>query len=103
MMLLEVQAPETSGHITIRNTGGSLLSWTASTTTPDLITLGQTSGQVADEGIVPFSVDVGKRDAGTYRGYINIDAGAAGSRDVEVVVKVAEELYDVFLPISRCR
>jgi hypothetical protein len=99
-IMLEVYAPETPSQLMMRNTGGSSLSWTASTTTPDLIGLSQTSGEFTEEGHLSFSVDIGKSPTSTYYGYIDIDAGTAGSQRVEIIVKVVDELYGVFLPMS---
>jgi hypothetical protein len=74
------------------------LDWSAQTTTPGLIRLEQTSGTLADSGVIPFVVTVSQ--PGNYQAIVNIDAGAAGSQQVMIDLNVVAVVSQAFLPLT---
>jgi 6-phosphogluconolactonase/glucosamine-6-phosphate isomerase/deaminase len=49
--------------------------------------------------MLQFIVDATGKSTGQYTGYIDVNAGAAGSQRVTVTVKVVQNLKEVFLPV----
>ena len=86
------------GQIPIYNQGGADLNWSAQTTTPGLIQLQQTSGTITDSGMIPFLVSVSQ--PGSYQGTVNVDAGAAGTQQVIVDLRVVSFLRQSYLPVT---
>jgi hypothetical protein len=85
------------GQIPIANVGGLTLTWSAQTTTPNLIQLEATGGTITSSGAIPFRVIVSQ--PGTYSAYVNIDAGVAGSKQVLVALTVVAVVQGVYLPL----
>jgi len=91
----------TRSSFTINNTGGQTMEWTAQSGTPDLIQLETPSGSTISTDVVEFIINVENLPPDTTRfGQILIDAGDAGSFEVDVEVFVVEHLYQHFLPFQ---
>ena len=86
------------GYFTIKNDGGNTLQWTATSQTPNLITMDTPDGQTTTLGTIAFTLNVGSLPPGDYVGAIYVDAGTAGTAQVTVNVKVVDILYKVHLP-----
>jgi hypothetical protein len=99
-MMVEVNSTGNKGYISIKNNGGSILTWTASTSTPGLIFVDTPSGSTETNDSIEFTVDISGLDIGTYTGRIDIDASAAGSQSVEITVFVVETVYRLSLPVT---
>jgi hypothetical protein len=87
------------GYFNIKNDGGSTLQWTAASQTPSLITMDTPAGQTTILGTIAFTLNVGSLLPGDYVGYIDVDAGTAGTAQVTVNVKLVSILYKVHLPL----
>jgi hypothetical protein len=89
------------GAFTIENDGGGTLQWTATSQTPDLITINTPNGQIIVQGTfsIAFTLNVGSLPPGNYVGTIDVDAGTAGTVQVTVNVKLVSILYKVHLPL----
>jgi len=98
-VLVGLNSPVQHRALYIGNSGGGLLTWTAQTETPNLITLETSSGQTETGQMLQFIVDATGKSTGQYTGYIDVNAGAAGSQRVTVTVKVVQNLKEVFLPV----
>jgi hypothetical protein len=96
--LVGLNQPARRGWLPIHNLGGTPLDWSAQTTTPGLIRLEQTSGTLADSGVIPFVVTVSQ--PGNYQAIVNIDAGAAGSQQVMIDLNVVMVVSQAFLPLT---
>jgi predicted outer membrane repeat protein len=103
MILTGLNLPTHQGAIPIRNLGGGILNWTATSNTPDLLTITTPSGQIIsqDMELVAFESNVGQLTPGSYSGEILINGGSAGSQTVSVTVKVVNFVYQTFLPFAR--
>ncbi len=99
-LLLEEGSTGNTSQLHISNGGGKTLNWTASTTSPELLTVNTPSGSTTTYDTVGFSVDITGLPIGLYVGYIDIDAGQAGSQNAEITIKVVEEVYNVWLPVA---
>jgi predicted outer membrane repeat protein len=89
------------GYFTIENDGSGTLQWTATSQTPDLITMDTPNGQTTTLGTITiaFTLNVGSLSPGDYVGTIYVDAGTAGTVQVTVNVKLVSILYKVHLPL----
>jgi hypothetical protein len=87
------------GHFTIENDGGGTLQWTATSQTPNLITMDTPNGQTTTLGTIAFTLNVGSLSPGDYVGTINVDAGVGGTARVTVNVKLVGILYKIYLPL----
>ena len=97
-VLAGLDTPVNRGYVPVHNAGEGTLVWTDQTTTPGLIQLETTGGQTQSDGVISFLVNISGLAPGIYTGYINIDAGAAGSQQVTITVRVVAKLFRVFLP-----
>ncbi len=87
------------GAISVSNYGGNTMSWTAHTLTPELIELVTTSGETQITTPLNFIVKADKFSPGTYNGTIVIDAGEAGTEQVNLSIKIVDELHKINLPV----
>jgi hypothetical protein len=58
------------GYFTIQNDGSSTLQWTATSQTPNLITMDTPNGQTTAQGTIAFTLNVGSLSPGDYVGTI---------------------------------
>jgi hypothetical protein len=96
--LVGLNQPVRRGWLPIHNLGGATMDWSAQTTTPSLIRLEQTTGTLESSGVIPFVVTISQ--PGTYQAIVNIDAGAAGSQQVVIDLRVVSEVSQVYLPLT---
>ncbi len=89
-----------NGYLPIYNLGGSVMNWTAQTSTPDLIQIVTHSGQTETNATIVFTINVDGRAPGIYTGTIDIDAGDAGSETVTILVYLFDVLKQSFLPLT---
>jgi len=88
------------GSLPIINSGGGVMTWTANSGSPNLITIDTPNSDTQSVGSLIFSVDINGLAPGEYQGFIDIDAGEAGSQRVTVVIKVVKDLRLTFLPVA---
>jgi hypothetical protein len=99
--LVALTSPDNLSTITINNSGGGILNWQARSLSPDRIEVLMPSGSTAVRTDIPLRIKP-PRTPGVYTWQVQIDAGAAGSRTINVQVTVVERFNTVFLPaISR--
>jgi hypothetical protein len=99
LVLAGLNIVSNKGTIVIRNSGGGILSWNASSQTPGLISIDTPSGQTPSSGAIAFSINTTGKTPGDYPGVIYIDAGEGGSASVAVTVRIFNELKRIFLPL----
>ena len=88
------------GYFTIKNDGGGILQWTATSQKPSLITMDMpNNGQTPPQEIIAFTLNVGSLSPGDYVGTINVDAGTGGNALVTVNVELVGILYQIYLPL----
>jgi hypothetical protein len=76
------------------------MTWTASSGTPNLITIDTPNSDTQSIDSLIFSLNIEGLAPGQYQGYIDIDAGDAGSQRVTIVIKVVSDLRQIFLPVA---
>ncbi|MFZ6026439.1 MAG: hypothetical protein ACOYYS_01875 [Chloroflexota bacterium] len=96
-VLAGLNLPTHKAYIPIQNVGSGTMDWTVVGQTPDLFTVETPAGQTQAFGTVVLALRVSK--AGTYTGFVEVDAGAAGRQTVQVNVIVVDELKQVFTPL----
>lgn len=87
-----------TGSITIKNSGGGLLTWTASVDN-DAVTLEKTSGETPVLSSLNFSIDASRLGIGTHTILITIDGGEAGIKYISVQLMVVATKYSLQLPL----
>jgi len=98
--ILTSYPPLNHGGFIILNIGGCGFDWTAETSTPELLTLETTNGQTQTSSGISFTISTSGRPPGQYIGYIQIDAGDAGSQMVTITIYLVASPYTLFLPLS---
>lgn len=98
-VLAGLNIEENVGVLPVSNYGGSTMYWTAHTLTPDLIELLTTSGETQTTTPLNFIVKANKFSPGTYEGTIVVDAGEAGTDQVNILIEIVNELQRINLPI----
>jgi hypothetical protein len=88
------------GSLSVINNGGGVMTWTASSGTPNLITIDTPNSDTQSIDSLIFSLNIEGLAPGQYQGYIDIDAGDAGSQRVTIVIKVVSDLRQIFLPVA---
>jgi hypothetical protein len=86
------------GSFSLFNSGGSNMNWIANSSSSwlEIIT---DSGSTTNFDSVWFELHVKNFSPGTYSANISIDAGEAGSRNVQVNVIVLETIHSTLLPM----
>lgn len=84
--------------IQVANLGGGVLAWSARSNDPDLIQVDAPTGTTEAGAPVPITIKTGGLGAGTRQGSITIDAGAAGTKTVQVTLQVVESLRQLYMP-----
>lgn len=92
--------PTNGGILGISNSGGGSMQWTATSLTPDLISIDTPSGLTQISANVVFTVNISKLIPGDYSGTILIDAGEAGRKSVAVRVMVVNNLQFISFPVA---
>lgn len=95
-ILLGINLPHDKGYIHIRNNGGGILQWTATGQNPDLFTVDTISGETETTDTILLTIYI--EESGTYTGYVQVEAGEAGSKSVQTNIIVVNTLYQVFAP-----
>jgi hypothetical protein len=96
-VLVGLNLPINSGVVSICNTGGQSINWTAQTSTPDMIHIDTTSGSIVTCGSVPFHV-MPPQQPGKYSAQISVDGGQAGSGVITIELIVVSVLHQNFFP-----
>jgi predicted outer membrane repeat protein len=86
------------GSFTLFNIGGSNMNWDASTSS-NWVDIIPDSGSTTEFDSIWFELHVKNFSPGTYSANISIDAGEAGSRNVQVSVIVLETIHSTQLPM----
>jgi hypothetical protein len=89
------------GFLPIFNGGGGTLNWTAKSASPDLIQIETTSSATSDGDVISLKLITKGLSPGTYTGYVDIDAGEAGSQRVAISIKVVKKVYFIYVPSIR--
>lgn len=87
------------GFLPIFNGGGGTLNWTAKSGSPDLIQVETTSSNTAGGDVISLKLITKGLAPGNYTGYVDIDAGEAGSQRVSVSIKVVKMIYLIYAPL----
>lgn len=98
MVLAGLNTNNNFSGIAIQNSGGGIVSWTASVQNK-AVTLQQTSGQVQSVASVPFTVNAASLGLGTHNISATISAGDAGTKTVNLQILVVQTKYRLQLPL----
>jgi hypothetical protein len=88
-----------SKKIEISNIGGSVMTWSAQSG-GGLLDIEDPQGDHTGEGWLTFSIDASHEHCGEYTVPIQLDGGDAGTKTVNVTVKVVEEVYSTLMPAT---
>ncbi len=89
------------GGIPISNLGSCTLSWSTSTSDPNLITVLTLNGQTPNQSQSQVLFSVVSHSNGIYRGQVNLNAGSAGIKSVGVTVNYISMPNSLFIPSIR--
>ena len=89
------------GYLPIFNGGGGTLNWTAKSASPNLIQVETTSSKTIDGDVISLKLITKGLSPGNYTGYVDIDAGEAGSQRVAISIKVVKKIYFIYVPAIR--
>lgn len=99
-VLAGLNREQNRGYLPVQNIGGRTMDWSASTATPWLQILTD-SGSTDSYSTIIFDLDIAGFSPGIYTASIFVDAGAAGSKNVEIKVAVVDTVYDSYFPLAR--
>jgi hypothetical protein len=99
IVLAGLNLPVNYGYLTIENIGGQTMFWTATSQTSNLIQILTPNGETENIDTVTFELGIDGRAPGNYVGYIEVDAGVAGTETIEVTVIVVANIYRNLLPV----
>ncbi|MDF1512773.1 MAG: hypothetical protein P1S60_03070, partial [Anaerolineae bacterium] len=98
-ILVKQDATSVTQQITVRNSGGSILTWSTSVLEDSTIHILSPISETEGDGVLSYNVDVSDKLYGEYNDYITIDAQDAGSQSLEVTIMVVEDMYNIFTPM----